>query len=323
MRPAAAASARARAPCLSFQWLAYARPCNWPAPRQAVLRVRLCSCAGPSAAGLPLKTQHPVGSCVMLFQVKCGPILDRREPHLHAPSSSMVRLPHICTTPTTLHLPASHPASHPASRPAPYQYPAPHSHCTTWTSFCTMPCTMPCTTLHHTRLHHARPAPHPGACSAPCTTLALVLHQTAPHSPAPHSPAPHLPAPHPPCTTLACTTSTMHHKVESHKPGSDATNLTPHCTIPVCTTIAPHHICEPHSCTTLLHSPCTKLTLHLPRTTPCTTLTLHRTLASQSEQIAHHSVEEMLQVHPNPNPNRRTPHPAILVSQVLSQVRVL
>ena len=182
MRPAAAASARARAPCLSFQWLAYARPCNWPAPRQAVLRVRLCSCAGPSAAGLPLKTQHPVGSCIMLFQVKCGPILDRREPHLHAPSSSMVRLPHICTTPTTLHLPASHPASHPASRPAPYQYPAPHSHCTTWTSFCTMPCST--LVLHHT--------------APPCTTLA---YTTSACTTLDHTHAPHLP----------CTTSALHH----------------------------------------------------------------------------------------------------------------
>ena len=202
MRPAAAASARARAPCLSFQWLAYARPCNWPAPRQAALRVRLCSCAGPSAAGLPLKTQHPVGSCIMLFQVKCGPILDRREPHLHAPSSSMVRLPHICTTPTTLHLPASHPASHPASRPAPYQYPAPHSHCTTWTSFCTMPCTMPCTTLHHTRLHHARVSP----CTRPWS-LFCTLHHSRP-SPAPDCTT--FACTTLACTTLACTTSALH-----------------------------------------------------------------------------------------------------------------
>jgi hypothetical protein len=193
-------------------------PIGWPRPMPGPPRphnrwfcARGCAAAqGHRPRACRLKLNVLLDHALCLFQVKCGPILDRREPHSHIPSSSIVRLHHICTTPTTPHLPAPHPASHPASHPAPYGYPAPHSYCTTWTSFCTMPCTMPCTTPHHTRLHHVRPAPHPGPRSAPCTTLAL--HQTAPHSPAPHSPAPHLPAPHPPCTTLACTTSALHHK---------------------------------------------------------------------------------------------------------------
>ena len=146
-------------------------PIGWPRPMPGPPRphnrwfcARGCAAAQghrPRACRLKLNVllDHALNVSISLFQVKCGPILDRREPHSHVPSS---RLHHICTTPTTPHLPAHHPASHPASHPAPYGYPAPHSYCTTWTSFCTMPCTipctMPCTTPHHTRLHYVRPA---------------------------------------------------------------------------------------------------------------------------------------------------------------------
>ena len=93
---------------------------------------------------------------------------------------------------TAPHLPAPHPAL--------------HSPCTTWTHSAPL---SPCTTLHHTRLHHIRPAPH--APHSPCTTpwisfctmpsTTLALHHTA-----------HSPAPHPPCTTMS---SALHH--ESHQ----------------------------------------------------------------------------------------------------------
>jgi len=145
-------------------------PIGWPRPMPGPPRphnrwfcARGCAAAqGHRPRACRLKLNVLLDHALCLFQVKCGPILDRREPHSHIPSSSIVRLHHICTTPTTPHLPAHHPASHPASHPAPYGYPAPHSYCTTWTSFCTMPCTipctMPCTTPHHTRLHYVRPA---------------------------------------------------------------------------------------------------------------------------------------------------------------------
>ena len=136
---------------------------HWPAYSRRFCARGCAAAQGHRPRACRSKLNVLLDHALCLFQVKCGPILDRREPHSHVPSSSIVRLHHICTTPTTPHLPAPHPASH----PAPYGYPAPHSYCTTWTSFCTMPCTMPCTTPHHTRLHHVRPAPHPGPRSAP------------------------------------------------------------------------------------------------------------------------------------------------------------
>ena len=60
-RPAASRSARLGAPCMSEFPLA--------GLQQAVLRARLCSCTGPSAAGLSLKTQCPVGSCIMFISI--------------------------------------------------------------------------------------------------------------------------------------------------------------------------------------------------------------------------------------------------------------
>ena len=120
----------------------------------------------------------------------------------------MVRLHHICLHHTPLHhLPAPHPTPtlhH--TRPAP---PGPRS------ASCPAPLS-PCTTLHHTRLHHIRPASHPGPRSAPCPaplSSCTTLHHPAPPSPTPHPPAPHwttrmhhiCPVPHLPCTTLACT----------------------------------------------------------------------------------------------------------------------
>ena len=89
----------------------------------------------------------------------------------------------------------------------------------------------------------------------------------------------------------------------------------PHCTTLVCTTFSLHHTRMHHNCpashlrTTLLHhTPSLALypahsapAPHHPHPAP------HP--ASQPKQIAHHSVEEMLQVPPksNPNPNRGTP----------------
>jgi hypothetical protein len=60
-RPAASRSARLGAPCMSEF------PLQLAGLQQAVLRARLCSCTGPSAAGLSLKTQCPVGSCIMFI----------------------------------------------------------------------------------------------------------------------------------------------------------------------------------------------------------------------------------------------------------------
>ena len=200
-RPAASRSARLGAPCMSEFPLA--------GLQQAVLRARLCSCTGPSAAGLSLKTQCPVGSCIMFISSQMrsdtGPqgttlartILQHCEaaPHLHhthytAPACTPPCIP-PCIPPCAIWIPCTtlvlhhldlilhHALHHALHHTAPHS-PAPCSPCTTpWTSFCT--------------LHHSRPAPD-------CTTFACTTL------------APHLPAPHPPCTTLACTTSALHHK---------------------------------------------------------------------------------------------------------------
>ena len=197
---------------------------HWPAYSRRFCARGCAAAQGHRPRACRSKLNVLLDHALCLFQFKCGPILDRRELHSHVPSSSIVRLHHVCTTPTTLHLPARHPASHPASHP------------------CTI--CIPCTTLvlHHLDLilHHA---------------LHHALHHTAPHSPAPCSPCTtpwtsfctlHHSRPAPDCTTfacttlacttLACTTSALHHtrmyhirpapQVESHRPGSAATNLT-------------------------------------------------------------------------------------------------
>ena len=198
-------------------------PLQFAGLQQAVLRARLCSCTGPSAAGLSLKTQCPVGSCIMFISSQM-----RSDTGPQGTTLARTILQH-CEA-------------------------APHLHQTHYTApACTPPCIPPCIpplhhmdTLHHT--HTAPPGPHSAPCPAPCpaphrTTLActmFALHHTLDLvlHPAPLSPCTRLHhiRLHHTRTTLACTTSALHHtrmyhirpapQVESHRPGSAATNLT-------------------------------------------------------------------------------------------------
>ena len=178
--------------------------------QQAVLRARLCSCTGPSAAGLSLKTQCPVGSCIMFISSQMrsdtGPqgttlactILQHCEaaPHLHqthytAPACTPPCIP-PCIPPLhhmdTLHHTRTAPPG-PHSAPCPAPCPAPHR--------TTLACTM--FALHHTLDLVLHPAP-----LSPCTRLDHIrLHHTRLHHTCLHHirPAAHSHVPHPPCTT--------------------------------------------------------------------------------------------------------------------------
>ena len=127
-------------------------PAGRPCP---IHRGRFCALQSTASAVQGQRPRATRSKLNILFDHALGlfKILDHAEPNSHALLSSIVRLHCIFLHHTTApHLPAPH--------PAPYH--ALHSPCTTWTSFCTT------LALHHTRLHHIRPAPH------------------APHSPAPH-----------------------------------------------------------------------------------------------------------------------------------------